>query len=424
MANDLIWQLLLFAVLTSASINGAVWSVAGLCRKLSEFFSPPPREARMLSSRDVAILIAARNEESALPSCLAAARAIVPSWNIFVGNDASTDATARVVRSNGSNVYTAPVNVGKSRVLDATVRNFDLTSRFQAVLILDADSQVDPDFLRNALPLLEQPGTAVVAGHFVSRRPAGFLGFGQTIHNYRKRLYVLLQTFFRFGQTWAPINFSIVAPGFASLYRSDVLKQLDIAATGLVIEDINMTFEVHKKRLGRIAYSPAVRCTTEDPTTVRDYAKQMRRWSLGLWQTIGKQGVWASKFWLILVFYILEVLLNSLWIAAMAIASVWAIVVSHADSFWFPTVNGVLQLPILYLPLLLLAGDLFMSLVAAVLMRDWRIFVYAPLYPLLRLIDVHAFLVTLIQAFFTKSDGRWSSPARNAARTPLQPRQT
>ncbi len=43
------------------------------------------------------------------------------------------------------------------------------------------------------------------------------------------------------------------------------LREINISRSGLVIEDFNMTFEVHRKRLGIVAYTPGARCSTEDP---------------------------------------------------------------------------------------------------------------------------------------------------------------
>ncbi len=405
-------QLFLLAVMCSTSINGVLWSIAGLMRKLVEVLTDSPPAENEIRSTDVAVVIAAHNEKLALPSCLKAITRIVPARNVFVGDDASIDATAEVAADFGCRVFSSKTNLGKSKILDATIREFQLCSEFSAILILDADSQIDANFLRNALPVLSQKNVAVVAGHVVSREPAGGFIFAEIIHLYRKRLYFILQTFFRFGQSWGPFNFSIVAPGFASLYRADVITQLSIAEPGLIIEDINMTFEVHKKRLGRVAYSPTVRCTTEDPLTLRDYSRQMKRWSLGLWQTIGKQGIWPSKFWFFLALYLIELLIHALSIAMLTAITAVAITVSDLHEFWVPSINGFFRAPIVYLPFILLLTDIFVSALTSFVTRDWRILVHAPLFPIMRIIDIFWLLATIPLAWTTKSDGRWISPER------------
>lgn len=417
MSFSLVEQLVILAALSSTSFNAILWSLFGFLRLVHECLSDTPEQEVHLRMPEVAAVIAARNEEFALPHCLAAITAIMPGTNVFVGDDASTDGTARIARDFGCNVYTAPVNLGKSKVLDATIKHFELCAKYRAVLILDADSQVDPNFLRNGLPILGQRGVAVVAGHVVSRKPLGGGGFAQIIHNYRKRLNLVLQTLFRFGQSWTPTNFTIVAPGFASLYRSEAIAQLNIAEPGLVIEDINMTFELHKKGLGRVAYSPRVRCTTEDPLNLHDYSRQMRRWSLGLWQTMAKQGIWLGKFWFFLAAYVAELLLSALSYAVLAGLTLWALVTSPNETFWVPTPTGIILVPIIYLPFIMLLTDIFVSMIAAALSRDWRILLYAPLFPILRVVDIYWFLVTIPLAAFTKSDGRWASPIRNIGRS-------
>lgn len=413
MSFQLAEQLLILAALSSTSFNALLWSSAGILRLIHEFFRNAPEQELRLQMPEVAAVIAARNEEQALPQCLWAVTKVIPGVNVFVGNDASTDATARIAADYGCNVFTAPVNLGKSKVLDATIKHFDLCAKYRAILILDADSQLDPHFLENGLPILGQRGVAVVAGHVISRRPMGGGAFAQIIHNYRKRLNLVLQTLFRFGQSWAPVNFTIVAPGFASLYRSEAISQLNIAEPGLVIEDINMTFELHKKWLGRVAYSPTVRCTTEDPLNLHDYSRQMRRWSLGLWQTMARQGIWLGKFWLFLTAYVAELLLSALSYAVLAVLTLWALLTSPNETFWVPTLTGFILVPIIYLPFIMLLTDLFVSMIAAAVSRDWRILLYAPLFPILRVVDIYWFLATIPLAAFTKSDGRWASPARN-----------
>ena len=103
------------------------------------------------------------------------------------------------------------------------------------------------------------------------------------------------------------------------MYRASVLKHIDITAPGLVIEDFNMTFEVQRKRLGRVAYTPKARCSSEDPLTLNDYRKQVQRWYLGFWQTVRRHGVWPSLFWVSLGTLLVELLTISAFALALPV---------------------------------------------------------------------------------------------------------
>lgn len=76
-----------------------------------------------------------------------------------------------------------------------------------------------------------------------------------------------------------------IAPGCASLYRSDVLKQLDFSCRTLT-EDFDLTLQIHHKKLGRVVYVPKAKVITQDPPTFLDYWKQVTRWHTGFWQNI------------------------------------------------------------------------------------------------------------------------------------------
>jgi poly-beta-1,6-N-acetyl-D-glucosamine synthase len=408
-------QLALLVMLCATGPNMMFWSAMGLARIAAKGFATLYiRSSPRFHAKDVAIVIPAHNEEQALPDCLAAAAQIVERHQIFIGDDASADRTATVAAAHGCNVFTAPRNMGKARVLDAAIRHFGLCERFGVILILDADSQIDRDYLKHGLSLFDDGRVAVVAGHAVSRAPHRIFTMQLVIHAYRTRLYAMVQALFKFGQAWGPVNVTFVAPGFASMYRADALAKIDIAAPGLVIEDINMTFEVHRQKLGRVAYSPLVKCSTEDPATLRDYGRQVRRWSLGLWQTALKQGMWPGKFWPAFLLAQLETVCAALVVALMPFAVAWALYAGHALPLWSPLDGGLHDVTPLWLPVLFVAAEMAFAAIVAIVLRKPSLILCAPFFPLLRFIDSFWTLATIIGAFTTKSDGRWQSPVRKA----------
>jgi cellulose synthase/poly-beta-1,6-N-acetylglucosamine synthase-like glycosyltransferase len=407
------WLLPMLAA--SLGISTTFWCIVGLCRFVFESLAEPPRRQPSLSVADVAVVIPAHNEEVALPKCLAALSAIVPPSQIHVASDGSRDRTVAIAREAGCNVLDIQPNGGKAKALASAIDKFELCERYKAVLIQDADSEIDPHYLDHALPLFDDPRNAVVAGHVLSRwRNQFWPSLDMLYAAYRTRLYRLLQMVFQYGQTWRWTNVAYIAPGFASMYRSSVLKHIDITAPKLVIEDFNMTFEVQRKGLGRIAYTPRARCSSEDPFTLDDYRKQVQRWYLGFWQTVRRHGVWPSLFWLSLGPLLVELLT----ISALALALPLMLVLYLAADIQVPafslldmTVEMTSPVPLIAL---FLAADYTLTIAVSLLERRPSMLLYGLLFPLIRLLDAALFWRALVTSFVAKSDGRWISPQRYA----------
>lgn len=421
-------------LLTLVMLNGislVFWGCVGLCRLLHEQArrAGQGRTARALAARatarvggpvagritadEVAVLIPAHNEEGTLGLSLDAVSELVTVRNVFVASDGSTDRTVGIAREWGCQVLDIQPNGGKARALRAAIEHFRIYDRYAAVLILDADSQPDPDYLEHALPLFDDPDVVAVAGHALPAwhshwRPS----VAMYIAAYRMRLYRVTQVLLRYGQTWKHSNVSFIVPGFASMYRCNVLSQIDIDAPGLIIEDFNMTFELHHKRLGKIAYTPRVRCTSHEPLCFADYAKQVRRWHLGFWQTIRRHGFWPGFFWLSLAAFVIEMLLQSLsFLTVPFVLAGFVIAPGEPMTIWLPHL-GLARLTVTDVVLGVFLTDYTITALTAAVERKPILMLYGLGFALLRWIDSFLFLYTLPLAFAEKSDGRWVSPKR------------
>ena len=373
---------------------------------------------------NVAVVIPAHNEETALPKCLRALQAVIPLSQVYVASDGSRDQTVVIARTAGCHVDDIQPNGGKANAIAHAIRANDLCNRFKAVLILDADSEIDPGYFQHALPLLKDPKVAAVAGHVLSRWPAHrWLAPSLIFTAYRTRLYRLLQAAFQYGHSWSVVNVSYIAPGFASLYRTTALREIDIVAPGLVIEDFNMTFEVHRKRLGRIAYSPKVRCTSEDPARLGDYRKQVMRWYIGFWQTVWHHGFWPSRFWLALFPLLLELALFSAYLIVIAISRPCLSPERVGNSVAFSMSDlAIRQVSPVEVFLAFVVVDFALTAVMAAIERRPSLFLYAPAFPLIRILDAALFMAAFVKSFSVKSDGRWVSPERRFDGLQKEPR--
>lgn len=431
-------MILLYVVLV-LGISTIFWSLVGLLRFLRErcvrrsgtlalrfgLASGAAREqfgrhhAQRVIPSDVAVLVAAHNEALVIRETIRAASALVPLRNIHVVSDKSSDDTAVIVRQAGAKVLELEENRGKAGALAAGIDHFELCRRFKVVMLLDADTRPAPDYLDTGLPLFADPEVVAVAGRAKSiMTPAAPTALGRFLVAYRERLYIVVQLLLKYGQAAQRANVVSIVPGFASMYRTRALAQINILAPKLVIEDFNMTFEIHAKKLGRIAFHPSAAVAyTQDPDNLRDYTKQVRRWILGFWQTVRRHRLRVGKFWMVLVFYIMELIASCVFfvllIPLLLLSVVASIQLEMGDaSPEMAILAGLLRPQDVLLGVFL--PDLLLTIIAVLSLRRPGILLMAPLFPLMRILDACLCLMVLPKAFSGASSGVWTSPTRRA----------
>lgn len=416
----------LVIALLVVGLSTMFWGLTGLGRHLHEVyhhrFAHPAKHRKSPSAvpdvDSVAVLIAAHNEAGSIHTSIEAASALVPLSNIHVVSDKSTDATAQICRDRGVKVLDLVVNRGKAGALAEALSHFRLCDSYEVVLILDADTRPTTTYLQTGLPLFADPGVAAVAGRarsIIGTTPGNFLG--RFLVAYRDRLYLVVQVLLKYGQAAKRANVVNIVPGFASMYRTSVLRQVDVAGKGLVIEDFNMTFDVHARKLGRIAFHPSAAVAyTEDPDNLADYIKQVRRWNLGFWQTIRRHRFQFTKFWINLTVHIVELVVSGILLLlvlpllAMSLLFDLFIGAGHAP----PTVEFLGNaVPLEAVLLGVLLPDFLLTVFAAVALRRPAYLLFGVLFPLVRMLDAAICLSQIPKAWLAEaSTGIWVSPKR------------
>lgn len=392
-------------------INFTLWGTVGMFRWLL-YGGDSTRQGHKLeeiNEDDIAIITPAHNEEMVIESTISSLLEIAPKERIHIISDGSKDRTADLARSFGVNVLELPAPNGKATALRKGIEYFSLLEKYKAVLFVDADSRPSKEYIREALPFLRDSEVAAVAGHartLPSKEPLSL--WKQFIVAYRERVWFLFQTFIKFGQTTRRFNVSPIISGFASIYKTRVLRYIDIDPPGLVIEDFNMTFEVHKKNLGKIAYHPRVYAYTQDPDTLRDYFKQVRRWNIGFWQTVFHHGIWTSFFWMALTVYITEFIMSSIMMLVVPFVLVYTF-----SEYTFLTVPYPLEMSIKSIFLV----DYFLTVLIAIVYGRPSFLLYGLGFTFMRIVDSVALLYSIPKAVAlrSKSKGIWVSPARRVA---------
>ncbi len=380
----------------------------------------PIIEKRAFGVSDVAVLMPAHNEAAVLGASLDAIMRLVPARNIHVVSDGSTDDTPSIARRAGVHVHETARNVGKAGALREAIDHFGLIDRFPVVLLLDADTRVQPDYFTAALPLFDTPDVVAVAGCVRTARDRQLGLIGNILVGHRERIYAIGQRVLKFGQTYLRTNATHIVPGFASMYRTEVLPHIDLNPPGLVIEDFNMTFEVYQKRLGKVAFTLAAVAVTQDPDRFRDYVRQTRRWALGLWQTVRRHPPRANLFTVMLGLLLLELITSS---AIFVLLPLIVLVLTVPDFVpglltWPPfadiyaVVAAHMKLSAVLFGVLL--PDYAMTCLVAVLDRRARLLFFGLFFPVLRVIDAAIALSAVPAGWLVRSNGIWQSPARRA----------
>jgi poly-beta-1,6-N-acetyl-D-glucosamine synthase len=409
-------------------MNFTLWAAIGLVRLLEESWRNRRRRGGVgllgsktgpsLTEQDVAVLIPAHNEELVIESSIEAIAALVPRKNIHVVSDGSTDRTTELARQTGVNVIETHTNVGKAGALEDAIDRFELVERFPVVLLLDADTTIEPGYLAAALPHFDDPAVVAVAGAVrTSWHERGLSLIGKVLVCHRQRIYAISQRLLKFGQTWRFTNATHIVPGFASMYRTAVLPRIEMNPPDLVIEDFNMTFEIYQKRLGKVAFTLDAVAVTQDPDNLRDYIRQIKRWGLGLWQTVRRHPPQPNLFSVMLTVLLLELLTSSMFFLLLPLlVLVLAVPAMHPAALAWPGLLPVHDAVAAHLSLqvLLFAGagaDLVLTCLVALIERKLRFLALGVFFPLLRVLDAAIALYVFPRAWLS-STGRWTSPAR------------
>ena len=408
-------------------ISIAFWSFIGILRFIhEEVFGKSPRKHKgrnHYKKTDIAVILPAHNEELVIRSSIQAIKQMLDPKQIYVVSDGSTDKTYRRARMEGTHVAKLDPGRGKARAMVYLLRYFKLFEKYKLIFILDADTRPDKTFIERALPFFNDPAMGVVFGsskivwrqHWIPSLKYYFI-------SYRERLNRMLRYLLIYGQTWRYTSVNYVIPGFCTIYRSDILRQLEIDTPGILIEDFNLCFQFHKKKIAKLGYHPSLIAWDQYPDNLKDYVGQVQRWNIGFFQTVRKNGFWPSFFWLTLGVFSIEVILNSLFVVFLPLILLYLLFLA------VPGTSGVENAftsvyasygPFSYLaPRDILVGtfltDYLVTVVVALLSKKPQMLFYGLFFFFMHFVVSFVLLGSIIPGFFSKSVGKWTPPTRSA----------
>jgi poly-beta-1,6-N-acetyl-D-glucosamine synthase len=327
-----------------------------------------------------AFLVPAYNEQEVIARTLQSLLQITSAEHIFVVDDGSKDDTVRIAKQYTANVLAQETNRGKANALSSGIIHFTLTERFTYIMPLDADTRLDPDFLKYVGPHFANEKIVAVVGK-VQGSPYNWLT------TYRLWEYEIAQAVHKHAQS--KLGVVLVCSGPATIYRSIVFTQLSIP-TDTMAEDMDTTFSIHRLRLGAITYAPNAIAFTQDPKQLKDFIKQVRRWDIGFWQCVYKHNIpWQGQLFDAEVGLLaLEGLFNGFLIVLLTLLL----------PIIFLSRPGIILLP--------MGIDFFLFLLPTVLYtaiknRLVKIFLYLPLFYGMRVLTSILFLETFLRVVLT-----------------------
>jgi poly-beta-1,6-N-acetyl-D-glucosamine synthase len=267
----------------------------------------PPSDGGFSRHPHIVALVPAHNEAAGIQATLESlARQIRPADRVLVVADNCTDDTAAIAADAGAEVF---VTVGnrhkKAGALNQALAQILPTLRpDDAVLVMDADSTLAPEFLDVAAGLLAgDTGLGAVGGVFLGSSDHGLARSG-LVGQLQRNEYVRYAR--EIGRQHGRV---MVLTGTASLLRVAALRDVALVRrdrqsgqvydTAALTEDNELTLAL--KTLGWRLVSPSVcRVYTDVMGSWRDLWKQRMRWQRGALENLRGYGFTriTSRYWL------------------------------------------------------------------------------------------------------------------------------
>lgn len=290
----------------------------------------------------VTVLIPAHNEAKQITETIASLRRQErPPDHIVVIADNCTDATAAFAQLCGVEIVGTRGNEHKkagalNQVLD---RLLPILGPEDAIMVMDADSALDPGFIRHGIDYLADGRYAAVGGTFTGKPGGGAVGM------FQRNEYARYARDVRRLQGKA-----LVLTGTATIFRATTLQEVVAARRSkrlpglphvydvrVLTEDNELTLAI--LHLGfRILCPPECTLTTEVMPTWRELAQQRLRWKRGALENLVDYG-WTPitrPYWgrqllsligiLVITAYLSSLVYSAIWLGGITISPIWAAV--------------------------------------------------------------------------------------------------
>jgi cellulose synthase/poly-beta-1,6-N-acetylglucosamine synthase-like glycosyltransferase len=218
----------------------------------------------------VSVVIPVYNGDATIEACIGhvETQSLLP-FEIIVIDDCSTDSTSDKLtmlskRYTNITVLKNEENLGKAVSVEDALKlvGSPLTA------IVDADTYLERDYLRNAVSSLANERTVAVSGIVLPS------GVDNGVAKSRLIEYLYGQSTYK--RLHERLGVSLVSPGCCSVWRTDWIRGNGIP-TDTVVEDMELTWEAQMDGK-KVVYNPDALAYTEEPSTFNGYVRQVNRW--------------------------------------------------------------------------------------------------------------------------------------------------
>ena len=234
-------------------------------------FSPP-----------LSIIVPAYNEEvGAVSTVNSLLNQNYPHFEVVFVDDGSKDRTYEMVKAAFAGDKRVKV-LTKTNGGKASALNFGLKKcSHDFVVCIDADTQLDPNALKELAKPFVDPQVGAVAGNVRVGNEVNMLTKWQSIE------YITAQNFDRLA--FAYLNCITVVPGAIGAFRREAIGSVGLYETDTLAEDCDLTMRIIRKGY-RVAQNNKAIAITESPENFAQFMKQRFRWVFGVMQAF-----WKSK---------------------------------------------------------------------------------------------------------------------------------
>ncbi|MEW2331981.1 bifunctional polysaccharide deacetylase/glycosyltransferase family 2 protein [Micromonospora chersina] len=224
----------------------------------------------------VTIIVPAYNERTTIAAAVRSlATGTHPGIEVLVVDDESDDGTAEEVERLGlPNVRVARVpGGGKAAALNAGVA----LARHELLVMVDADTVVDPDAIHRLVQPFADPRVGAVAGNVKVGNRRRLLGRWQHIE------YVIGFSLDR--RLYDTLHCMPTIPGALGAFRREAVLAAGGLSRATLAEDTDLTMGIHRAGW-RVVYEETAVARTEAPVTLPELWRQRYRWSYGTMQAL------------------------------------------------------------------------------------------------------------------------------------------
>ncbi len=245
------------------------------------FFVPNLRVPRVPPEKRFSVLIPAHDEEFIIATSLQSWLQVdypKEKFQLHVIADNCTDRTIEIARSLGASVWDRQdyAHRGKGQALAWALQTIDL-SQTDAVVIVDADTTVDPDYLRIMNDRLVRGGKVIQGYDGVMNPYESAMTCLMQITNVMKNLL--------FNYAKSKIGLSVQLMGTGMCLQKDVLKQIGWKAFSIGEDGEQFA---HLAEAGiQVEFEPRARVFAQEASSFGQAYTQRVRWSAGRMQLSG-----------------------------------------------------------------------------------------------------------------------------------------